>query len=631
MVSKSLCCFSLIVVSFGSTPLRAEATKRCHDPAGLDSVRRAATRVYRNGQGFWEADLGTAGVMVNIPAGPFVMGLEGESDAEPERSVTLDDYWIGKYPVTVGEFRQFVEVTGYRTDAERGAGAWQWNGYVPERPDPERDSWDLTMDGRWNNIFFEQGENHPVGSVSWNDAQAYGKWLSGQLGLPFGLPTEAQWEKAARGTDGRIYPWGNEPPDATRANFADRQFMTKYGYARHPDPEVDDGFVETAPVDAFPAGRSPYGVFDLAGNLGEWVYDIYQEDYYAGAPDWNPAGPPRQPGLSDAEVPRVNRGGSWVDRSGHLGTAGGHTILAYARTGDEQNSADDHMGFRVAIDFQERVLDAEQERPDLEGVEIRAQPVRGSIHMLEATGDVAGNIAASVGDDGVLLVDTQFAELAPLIRQALVKLGSGAVKYVVNTHFHDDHTDGNRELGRQAVVVGARNSRRRMAHLPAYARPSLTTESRMSLYFNGEEIRLLHFARAHSDTDIVVHFVGSNVFHLGDLFNAGESSFPSVDVEAGGTLDGMVEALATLIEIIPPGAKIIPGHYQLSDPGGLRKTHQMLVETLAYVRGARTAGMSLEEIQERGLPEPYDRWGETGYTGADEWIANIVAAIDQRQ
>ena len=310
----------------------------------LTAIRQVAGRVQRNGQGFWEADLGAAGVMVHVPAGPFLMGHGGQSDAEPERQVTLDDFWMGKYPVTVGQFRRFVEATGYRTDAEKGAGAWQWNGYVPDEPDSELDSWDLTMEGRWNNIFFEQGEDHPVGSVSWNDAQAYCRWLSEKLDLPVRLPTEAQWEKSARGIDGRDFPWGDEPPDGTRANLADRNFMTKYGYARHPDAEIDDGFVETSPVDAFPAGQSPYGIFDLAGNLGEWVFDIYQEDYYSGAPDSNPAGPPRQPDLEDSQVDRVNRGGSWVDRSGHLGSEGGHTILAYARTGDEQDSADDHMG-----------------------------------------------------------------------------------------------------------------------------------------------------------------------------------------------------------------------------------------------------------------------------------------------
>ena len=630
VVTSVVLCFVLAgapeIVGSGDSP--GEVAEVSIDPTGLNTVREAADRVFRNAQGYWESDVAKAGVMVHIPAGPFVMGHTGESDAEPEREVTLDDYWIAKYPVTVAQFRRFVEATGYQTDAERGAGAWQWNGYVPETPDPERDSWDLTADGRWNNIFFPQGDDHPVGSVSWNDAQAYCRWVSEQTGLPFHLPTEAQWEKAARGADGRVYPWGNDPPGSTRANLADRQFMSKYGHARHPDPKIDDGFVETSPVGAYPAGQSPYGVFDMAGNLGEWVFDIYQDDYYAAAPDTNPAGPPRQEGLTDAEVPRVNRGGSWVDRSGALGTEGGHTILAYARTGDEQDSADDHMGFRVALDFHPRVVAAVQERPDLDGVEIRVEPVQGNIYFLEATGDVAGNIAASVGPDGVLLVDTQFADLAPLIRKAVAGLSSGPVRYVINTHYHDDHADGNREFGREAVVLASDNARRRLAGFPSHARPSVTTDGRMSLHFNGEEIRLMHFPHAHTDSDLVVHFVGSNVFHLGDIFNAGEASFPGADLEAGGSLLGMVDAIEKILEIIPPGAAIIPGHYELSDAEGLRKTYTMLIETIGFVRTSRESGLSVKEIQEKGLPEPYNDWGKTGYTGADEWIANVFAALE---
>jgi cyclase len=622
---------TMIAFSIGIGGVGAGEPTVCADPSGLASVKNSALRVLRNDRGFWEAHFDKARVMIHIPAGPFVMGHSGEEDAQPVREVMLDDYWIAKFPVTVAQFRQFVEATGYRTDAERGNGAWQWNGFVPETPDVERDSWDLTLEGRWNNIFFEQGDDHPVGSVSWNDAREYCRWLSQELGLPVALPTEAQWEKAATGTDGRSFPWGSEPPNATRANLADRRFMTKYGHARHPDPSIDDGFVETSPVDAYPAGQSPYGVFDMAGNLGEWVYDIYQRDYYATAPASNPAGPARKPDLTDAEVPRVNRGGSWVDRSGHDGTEGGHTILAYQRTGDEQDSADDHMGFRVAIDFHPRVVPTEPERPDLDGVEIRVVRVQGKVWFLEATGDVAGNMAAQIGPDGVLLVDTQFAELAPLIRQALADLTSEPVRYVINTHHHEDHADGNREFGPGAVILGTDNARRRLAGLPINTRPSLTTDSRMSFNLNGEEIRLMHFPNAHTDSDLVVHFVGSNVFHLGDLFNAGEDSFPNVDVEAGGTLTGMEEALERLLEIIPPGAKIIPGHYKLSDAEGLRRTHTMLVETISQVRMAKSAGHSLEEIQKQGLPKTYEQWGKSGYTDAEGWIANIFQALEMGQ
>jgi formylglycine-generating enzyme required for sulfatase activity len=184
---------TMIAVSRGIGCTVAREPPVCPDHSDLSPGKNSALHVLRNDHGFWEADFGEVGVMVHIPSGPFVMGHSGEEDAEPQREVTLDDYWIAKFPVTVAQFRQFVEATGYRTDAERGNGAWQWNGYVPEAPDPERDSWELTPEGRWNNIFFEQGDDHPVGSVSWNDAQAYCEWLSKRLGIPVVLPTEAQW------------------------------------------------------------------------------------------------------------------------------------------------------------------------------------------------------------------------------------------------------------------------------------------------------------------------------------------------------------------------------------------------------------------------------------------------------
>ena len=591
-------------------------------PDSNEAVRRAAARMDTNQDGFQEATFSDGTIMVQIPAGPFTMGRVGERDAEPEREVTLDAFWIGKFPVTVAQFRAFVEATGYRTDAEHGAGAWQWNGWAPETPDEDRDAWDLMADGRWNNIYFEQGDDHPVGSVSWNDAQAYCAWLAEGFGLPFTLPTEAQWEKAARGDDGRVFPWGNESPTGRHANLADLRFMSKYGHARQPDPGLDDGYVETSPVDAYPLGRSPYGVYDLAGNLGEWVYDIYDRDYYSQAPDANPRGPARPDGLSDAEIDRVNRGGSWVDRAGDLGTEGGHTILSYQRTGDEQNSADDHMGFRIAIDFRSR-----SPKPDLEGVEIIRRHVRGSVYMLQATGDVAGNVAALPSDRGTLLVDTQFVELASLLRQSLEEIDAEDVTLIVNTHHHDDHAEGNARFGPGAAIIGSLNLRDRFLGAPAHARPTITFENELTLYWGDETVRLVHFPNAHTDSDVVVHFVTANVFHLGDLFNAGTTSFPSIDLESGGSLQGLVTALAELLEVVPDDARIIPGHYAISDRNGLGATYRMIVETAAFVRGQIESGRSVEETVELGLPAPYDSWGLTGYTSGSAWIENLYSAI----
>ena len=312
-------------------------------PERVIEIQQKARRVYKNEKGYWEAEFDEGHIMVFIPAGEFTMGSnEGLDDEKPVHKVYLDDYWLAKYPVTVAQFRRFVKETGYVTDAEKGHGSWQfWEG-----------DWVVRLDGSWKNPYFEQGDNHPVVSVSWNDAMAYCQWLSEKTGLDFKLPTEAQWEKAARGLDQRKYPWGNKKPDGTKANYADINYWRKYGDVREPDKSIDDGYTETSPVGSFPAGASPYGLLDMAGNVWEWCYDIYDPHYYAVSPYKNPLGPPDK---GEPDQPRVNRGGgSWTDRSGYITPEGGHNLRSAARTGDEQNSSDDHMGFRLCLDYIKR-------------------------------------------------------------------------------------------------------------------------------------------------------------------------------------------------------------------------------------------------------------------------------------
>ena len=198
---------------------------------------------------------------VYVPAGQFWMG--GEEDdlnvyisESPKHKVSLDAYWIGKYPVTNQEYGFFVKEAGYKTPDH-----WK-NGQIP------------------SNL-----ENHPVVYVSWHDADAFIRWMSQKSNKSFSLPTEAQWEKAARGTDGRIYPWGNESPNINFLNYS------KEGR-------------DTNAVDSFPKGASPYGVMGMAGNVLEWVGDWFLEDFYKISPFINPKGP-------TSGLERVLRGGSW--------------------------------------------------------------------------------------------------------------------------------------------------------------------------------------------------------------------------------------------------------------------------------------------------------------------------------
>ncbi len=607
----------------------------------FQAVARAANDLSCNSTAHWEAHYNSLQVFVYVPGGEFTMGSEhGLDNEQPVRRVQLDGYWIAKYPVTVAQFREFVEDTGHLTDAEQGWGAWQWTGERMDRPDTAGDPWALRMDGRWNNLYFEQGDDHPVGSVSWNDANAYAAWLSGRLGVRAVLPTEAQWEKAARGTDARRFPWGDTVPDGARGNYADSRYAQKYGrYARNPDIGVDDGHVETSPVDAYPLGQSPYGVFDLAGNLGEWVYDVFDPDYYRSAPTQNPTGPVVAAGVPEQRIDRVNRGGSWVDWAGVDGNGevrpqGGHNIRAAARTGDEQNSSDDHMGFRLAVDGLRVAVTkpADPFKPDLSEVFIETHEAAGNVFMLEASGDVAGNIAALVGPEGILIVDDQFAELTPSIESALWELHPGDLRYIINTHHHDDHSDGNARLAAAggALIVAHDIARERLQLKGPGHWPVLTFDRTLTIHFNDEVVRLLAIPGGHTDNDVVVFFERANVVHLGDLMNSGTSSFPVADLDAGGNALRILDNVAMLLPMIDDDAVIIPGHGPLSDKPELRRLLEMLQSTITMVREKRARGEGIESILAAGVADEYRDWGY-GHTSAEGWLTMIYMSLSRME
>lgn len=242
---------------------------------------------------------------------------------------------------------------------------------------------------------------------------------------------------------------------------------------------------------------------------------------------------------------------------------------------------------------------SQEEIPNLDNVRIVTTHVAGNIYMLEATGDVAGNIGVSAGPDGILLVDTQFAPLADRIRAALKKITQGDIKFIINTHHHADHTHGNAALGKSAPIIAQSNACKRMSK---ETQPDITFDKQISIYFNGEEIRAVHYPPGHTDNDVVVFFTKSNVVHLGDLWNSGISCFPTVDLEAGGSVKGMLKNIENLIQVIPEDAKIIPGHYSLSNLQDLKSTRDMLAETISIVERKKSAGEGLEQIKKEGLP-----------------------------
>lgn len=257
---------------------------------------------------------------------------------------------------------------------------------------------------------------------------------------------------------------------------------------------------------------------------------------------------------------------------------------------------------------------------DFSNVQIKATQVSKNIYMLEGSG---GNIGVSVGADGILIVDDQFAPLAEKIEAALKELNPGKLKFVLNTHHHGDHTGGNAAFGaKEAVIIAQSNVRGRLSrdtNLKKEALPVITFDKSASVHFNGEEIKLLHHGPGHTDGDSIIHFTSANVVHMGDQFVNG---FPFVDVNSGGSLEGFIKTVATVLEKIPADAKIIPGHGKLSTVDDLRAYHQMLLETTSHVKKAMADGKSLADVKAEGLPEKWKSFGG-GFINTDRYIETI--------
>jgi cyclase len=269
---------------------------------------------------------------------------------------------------------------------------------------------------------------------------------------------------------------------------------------------------------------------------------------------------------------------------------------------------------------------------DFSKVEMKVVPVSGSLYMLEGAG---GNIGVSAGPDGILIIDDQYAPLAGKIRDALKGINPGKLKFVLNTHYHGDHTGSNPEFGPEASIIAQENVRKRLASgttvrgnkvepMAAAGLPVITFENAVSVHFNGEEIKAIHFPHGHTDGDSIIFFTKSNVVHMGDDFFVGR--FPFVDLENGGSVQGLIENVGKVIAQVPANTKIIPGHGPLSTVEDMKKFHGMLTATTEIVRKAMEAGKTVEQIQAAGLGEPWKDWG-SGFIKTDIWIATIHASL----
>jgi glyoxylase-like metal-dependent hydrolase (beta-lactamase superfamily II) len=237
--------------------------------------------------------------------------------------------------------------------------------------------------------------------------------------------------------------------------------------------------------------------------------------------------------------------------------------------------------------------------------EIRAEQVAPGVHVLYGSG---GNIGVSSGPDGIFLIDDQYAVMTPRITEALSKLSPEPPRFVLNTHWHGDHTGGNENLAQQGTLVVAHdNVRLRMSTeqfskfferatpaAPAAALPVVSFNDSVSFHLNGDEIRGVHVPTAHTDGDVFIHFRQANVIHTGDLVFAG--MYPFIDLDSGGSVDGVIAAVDRMLALADDRTRIIPGHGEVTDKAGLAAYREMLAVTSGRVRELVKSGKSVDDV-----------------------------------
>ena len=260
------------------------------------------------------------------------------------------------------------------------------------------------------------------------------------------------------------------------------------------------------------------------------------------------------------------------------------------------------------------ISSARAQVPNFDTVEIKATKLTESIYMLEGAG---GNIGVLAGKDGIILIDDQFAPLTEKIKKALAKISDQSVKFVINTHYHLDHTGGNENFGKEgSIIVAHQNSRRRLSTdqfnkaikfeqkaAPYDALPKVTFSDSVTFHMNGETVHVFYVKNAHTDGDVIIHFKESNVFHGGDVFV--RYGIPFIDQENGGSIDGMIKATELFIKRTNDKSKIIPGHGVLSGKKDLIDYKKMLVTVRTRIADAIKRGKGLQQIIEADPTKGY--------------------------
>ena len=275
---------------------------------------------------------------------------------------------------------------------------------------------------------------------------------------------------------------------------------------------------------------------------------------------------------------------------------------------------------------------------DFSKVEIKTEKLSDSVYMLVGAG---GNIGLSIGADAVFVIDDQFAPMAPKIKAAIAKLTDKPVQFVLNTHFHFDHTGGNEAFGTDgALIVAHDNVRRRMSSdqlismvgsssrqraSPKIALPVVTVAGEISFHINGDEVHAFHVPRAHTDGDLIVHFRGSDVVHMGDVFF--NNMYPFIDGSSGGSAEGVLAAYDRVLALVGERTKIIPGHGPLATKADLQASRAMLAGVMQRIKELRQAGRSDVEIRAAKPSAEFDARFGGGFINAESFVQQVLGLM----
>ncbi len=288
-----------------------------------------------------------------------------------------------------------------------------------------------------------------------------------------------------------------------------------------------------------------------------------------------------------------------------------------------------HGLFTLILLFAPSVFAADD---DFSKIEVKATALTSSIYMLEGAG---GNITAFIGTDGTFLVDDDFAPMADKLVAKLKELKGASPRFVVNTHFHYDHTGGNEVFGRTATIIAAKGVRERLMSEqilwkvkhppePPQAWPTLTYRESLEVKFNGDTIKAVHYPHGHTDGDTVVYFAKGKVVSMGDLYFSG--MYPIFHPEHKGSLAGYVRNVGLVLKQTPATAQVVPGHGPVTGRAALETYYEMIKASIETVKAGLRKGSSLEQIQKAGLDKEWESFGH-GYITTDRWIQEIYYSL----